>query len=226
MATQYSKFIGRQIQDNVNNIGICVLLFLFQGTLTYSSSQPRIGRQVPTIKLIDTSGKMVRLSDFKGKVLYIDFWTPSCAPCLKMAPFETSLANRISEMSLDTAISIIKICDACEFHEWKNVVRNAKGAVINLFFTGGRYTLNRKFDSSPYPTYHIVSREFKYLGIEVALPNNENIDYCLFRALDNIPFNDSINEARRFNEKISKGERDIPDWYLAWRNKFLASATK
>jgi thiol-disulfide isomerase/thioredoxin len=182
-----------------------------------SSKRTNIGLKVPSTRLFDTSGKLIKLNSFKGKVIYLDFWIPSCGPCIKMRAHEDSLLERLHELSLDTNIVMIKICDDCDFQQWKKMVASNNSKAINLLYKGGQYTLNRRFDASPYPTYHIVSKDFRYLGAEVAWPDNEDIDYCLFRALQNIPFKQSLAEAKLFNEKFNRGDTDLPDWYNQWR---------
>jgi peroxiredoxin len=42
---------------------------------------PKIGDMAPEIIQVTPSGDTVRLSDFKGKYVLLDFWASSCAPC-------------------------------------------------------------------------------------------------------------------------------------------------
>ncbi len=44
------------------------------------------GLPAPDFALPDSSGNIVRLSDFKGKVIYIDFWGTWCSPCINEIP--------------------------------------------------------------------------------------------------------------------------------------------
>ncbi len=39
----------------------------------------------------DLNGKEVKLSDFRGKVVYVDFWATNCAPCVAEIPYMKKL---------------------------------------------------------------------------------------------------------------------------------------
>lgn len=46
----------------------------------------RIGSMAPEIALPMFEGKSTRLSDYRGKVLLLEFWTTYCSPCIAMLP--------------------------------------------------------------------------------------------------------------------------------------------
>ncbi|MCK9420696.1 MAG: redoxin domain-containing protein [Nitrospirae bacterium] len=66
------------------------ILFLF---LTFSvreavclETAPQIGKLAPEFSLNDLSGNKVNLSDYKGKVILINFWATFCVPCKAEMP--------------------------------------------------------------------------------------------------------------------------------------------
>ena len=47
---------------------------------------PQIGKLAPPFTLADVNGKKVALSEYKGKVILINFWATFCAPCKAEMP--------------------------------------------------------------------------------------------------------------------------------------------
>lgn len=50
-------------------------------------------RRAPDFELPDMSGRPVRLSSFRGKTVFLNFWTKTCAPCLEEMPSLAELAR-------------------------------------------------------------------------------------------------------------------------------------
>lgn len=53
---------------------------------------PALGNYAPPFELQDLSGKTIRLSDYRGKVVLLNFWSTLCAPCTAELPSLSRLA--------------------------------------------------------------------------------------------------------------------------------------
>lgn len=47
---------------------------------------PKKGQVAPDFEITDFDGKRYRLSDFRGKVIYVNFWASWCVPCKEELP--------------------------------------------------------------------------------------------------------------------------------------------
>ena len=66
-----------------------------------SSSQPAAGlRPAPDFSLTDISGGALRLSDYRGKVVILDFWATWCEPCKLEIPHLVELQNKYAAQGL------------------------------------------------------------------------------------------------------------------------------
>jgi thiol-disulfide isomerase/thioredoxin len=59
------------------------------------------GAQAPDFSMNDPEGKPVKLSDFRGKVLLIDFWASWCGPCRRENPHVVELYNHYNKKGFD-----------------------------------------------------------------------------------------------------------------------------
>lgn len=110
------------------------------------------GAVAPAFKLPDTKGKLVSLSDFKGKVVYLDMWATWCGPCLKEIPYLKLLKEKFKNKDVEMiTISIDTKVDA-----WLAKVAAMKMEGIQLIDSHGSENSKIAKDYKIYGVPHFV----------------------------------------------------------------------
>ena len=60
-----------------------------------------VGKVAPDFEMENPEGKMIKLSDFRGKYLLIDFWASWCGPCRKENPNVVKLYKEVQGKDFD-----------------------------------------------------------------------------------------------------------------------------
>jgi len=125
-------------------------------------NQPMIDGELTTL-----DGKKVRLSDFKGKILVLDFWATWCGPCKASFPVLQRLYDSLKN-DKDIAFLVINV--------WERVAN--RDSIVKAFLKQTNYTfpvyldkqdaLIRKYGITGIPTKVYIDKEgriqFKEIG--------------------------------------------------------------
>lgn len=63
--------------------------------------EPKIRERFVDFEMIDQNGNLQRLSDLKGKTIFLDFWASWCAPCRKENPNLVKTYNKFKPKGLE-----------------------------------------------------------------------------------------------------------------------------
>lgn len=84
-----------------------------------TGAKAAVGAAAPDFVLKSVDGKDVRLSDYKGRVVLLNFWATWCPPCRSEMPSIESLSRKMNEY--DFVILAVSI-DGFETSQLKNIV--------------------------------------------------------------------------------------------------------
>jgi peroxiredoxin len=105
-----------------------------------------LGKPAPDIEMTDTAGAKFRISDYKGKLLVLDFWYVWCKPCIAKFPDIKKMIERFSSrpfaaigINIDEAVRVEQAKKIIADYQliWRQVVEG-KGEFIPVYQVYGR----------------------------------------------------------------------------------------
>ena len=87
---------------------------------------PETAKMAPDFSLPDESGRKVKLSDYRGKLVALNFWASWCAPCLQEVP---SL-ERLNQRATGLGLSILTISVDNSFQDLRKVLPDTKLPIL------------------------------------------------------------------------------------------------
>lgn len=120
-----------------------------------------IGTKAYNFQLPDINGKIVRLSDFKGKIVFIDFWFVGCGGCSHY--YENTVKHVEQKYRNSEEVVFISVSINEDLDRWMNAVKSGKYTseeIINLHCPdGARNPIIKQLAITGYPHPLIIGRD-------------------------------------------------------------------
>lgn len=122
-----------------------------------------VNNPAPELTVTDLEESPVKVSDYEGKVLLIDFWGTFCQPCIKEFPGIVELYEKYHEQGLEVVgISLDDSQDSVEVFQEEHRLPWR----LSLGVTDENATLDRYFVTS-IPATYLVGRDGKVLAVDL-----------------------------------------------------------
>jgi peroxiredoxin len=116
------------------------------------------GQSAPDFDLVSADGSRIKLSDYRGKVLWLTFWRVGCPPCLKEMPYLSGLYDKYRDKSL----VVLGFNCTGEKERILDVLRENSAAFPNIVeASSDAKQISREYRQSAVPLNYIIDRQGK-----------------------------------------------------------------
>jgi thiol-disulfide isomerase/thioredoxin len=160
------------------NLGLATLFalaFLAWGIISLrpllrSTSAGLVGSGAPAWELKDLNGKVVKSSDFLGKVVILDFWATWCAPCKAEIPGFVALQKQYGDQGLAVVGVSLDDQGAATVRRFVDEFRMNYPVVL------GNLALMQAFGGTAIPTTVIIDRKGNIVARHVGFTPKETFE--------------------------------------------------
>ncbi len=130
---------------------LALVLFLVAGCPLKEQEGARV--IAPDFSLPDLSGRTIKLSDLRGKVVLVEFWATWCPPCREALPG----MERLYEAYHDKGLDILAI--SMDDGDWDEVSRFVKAHGMRYPVLKGDEKVSNEYMVRVIPSLYLVDRE-------------------------------------------------------------------
>ncbi len=130
------------------------------------------GAEASNFTVVDSTGKEVKLSDFKGKVVYMDFWATWCGPCRRQMPHSKKLKKHFEGQE----VAFLYISVDKDEAKWKAFLDKEQLEGHHYHAPKDRVLqIKRDYMVQGIPKFVLIDQEGKLVDFNAKRPDNPQI---------------------------------------------------
>ncbi|RHR78910.1 TlpA disulfide reductase family protein [Odoribacter sp. AF15-53] len=137
------------------------------------------GQPAFDIVMEDVDGNMKRLSDFRGKVIYVDLWATWCGPCIQESPAFEALSKKYEGKD----IVFVPISRDTRKSDWKSYLKNHHKELTQ--YNSQDLALKDDWCIMYIPRFIVIDKDFKIVDAYAPRPSEEEAIVPLLDSLLN-----------------------------------------
>jgi thiol-disulfide isomerase/thioredoxin len=127
------------------------------------------GRIAPDAEFYDAEGKVSKLSDYRGKVLYIDTWATWCGPCKREIPYLKTLEEAYHGKN----VQFISVSTDKDVTAWKSFIAKESMSGLQLHQSQEmEKTMSYLYAVNSIPRFVLIDEEGKIVSVDAPRPSS------------------------------------------------------
>ena len=120
----------------------------------------------------DVNGKMVSLSDFKGKVVLVDVWATWCGPCKREIPHLVKLEKEMH--GSDFVVIGVSVDEAKDKQKWLDFVKEKGMGGVQLLASGWS-KITKDYKINGIPRFMLFDKKGNVVSVDAPRPSNPEL---------------------------------------------------
>jgi thiol-disulfide isomerase/thioredoxin len=127
------------------------------------------GKPAPDAAFYDANGKTSKLSDYKGKVVYIDAWATWCGPCKREIPHLKTLEEEYHGKN----VQFISVSTDKDVTAWKNFIAKEQMGGLQLHQSDDpRQSISQLYIVNSIPRFILIDEKGNIVNTDAPRPSS------------------------------------------------------
>jgi thiol-disulfide isomerase/thioredoxin len=151
--------------------GCCSDKILMNNVRKYAAQFEHLypGKPAPDAGFFDASGKTSSLSDYKGKVVYIDAWATWCGPCKREIPHLKTLEEEYHGKN----VQFISVSTDKDLNAWKNFITKEQMGGLQLHQSDDpKKSISQLYIVNSIPRFILIDEQGNIVSTDAPRPSS------------------------------------------------------